>query len=410
MGPQVNSSFSTPEWDSLHTPDGPVNCQNYAQGTKGLLVSYDGGLYSFSTQQCSLNESVRFARYDEVGSDSSKAGGYGKAMLRDDSGNFYFIGETENTPHGLIGQGLTDVVVTKYDSNMNWQWSQNYGSSYHEYVSAAVFDSSTDQILIVGSTGGEFETGPSCCGYVRGFVLSLSVTGARQWTSYFGPNDEVGVGQNPNSSVDKILVDSGVIYVAGNTSAKLDGSDTPIESGAFVASLDMNGNMVDSVDVDTADAEVPRSLAINAGKVELGILRTSGVYHLDDYEMDLDLTNITSSMSVSTVTTGLQYNQTVASQKWSRTVQDSTGNTYEITSTSNTSQHIYLKKYDVTTALEWTVDLTGDSGISWMLVAGLVLDSTEQPVITFTKDFGSPIQNWVYRYSVDGDLLLTKQW
>jgi hypothetical protein len=102
----------------------------------------------------------------------------------DQSGNVYVIGNTTNDLEGL-NAGETDVWLTKYDSNGNQKWIQQFGSSDSDLVHGIGIDNSGN-IYLAGDTEDDID-GLHSTNYTGDpWVTKFDTNGNQQWIRQFG--------------------------------------------------------------------------------------------------------------------------------------------------------------------------------------------------------------------------------
>ncbi|MCG2711200.1 MAG: SBBP repeat-containing protein [Candidatus Omnitrophica bacterium] len=138
--------------------------------------------------------------------------GYGVAV--DTAGYIYITGITNGDLDGNTSLGLSDIFLTKYDSDGTKQWSKQWGTSLGDIGFSIVSDSSSN-IYITGQVHAELD-GNTALGNSDFFIIKCNSSGVKEWSKQWGTNDaDTGYG---------VAVDTaGYIYVVGDTYGNLDG-------------------------------------------------------------------------------------------------------------------------------------------------------------------------------------------
>ncbi len=142
----------------------------------------------------------------------------------DDGGNISITGTFEHSVNfgtiSLSSYGSYDIFVAKLDTNGNWQWAKNGGSSDGDQGKGV----SIDNLGNVYITGHYFETcylGPYTLSHDQGedwFVAKLDTNGNWEWASrMYGEHYDVGEGIDVNDNGDIVVVgySSYEIFVEG---------------------------------------------------------------------------------------------------------------------------------------------------------------------------------------------------
>ncbi|MDP6546226.1 MAG: SBBP repeat-containing protein [Phycisphaerae bacterium] len=146
----------------------------------------------------------------------SSAFEYAYGVSVDSSGNAYVTGYTNVGFDGNTSAGGNDMFLTKYSTSGAKQWTEQLGSSSHEYARGVSVDSS-GSAYVAGYTSGGLD-GNTNAGGDDIFLTKYDTDGAKQWTEQLGTSTgEYGMG---------VSVDSGgnVCYVTGYTFGDLDGN------------------------------------------------------------------------------------------------------------------------------------------------------------------------------------------
>lgn len=141
----------------------------------------------------------------------------GRAITSDPYGGVYVTGTTSAGLDGNTLTGTTDVFVAKYDTNGNWLWTKQMGSTTVATGAFGIAADSVDGIYTTGYTYGGLG-GNTLTGSQDVFVIKYNVNGTKVFTKQMGVSGK-------NTSSDAIATDSfGNIYVTGVTDGGLDGN------------------------------------------------------------------------------------------------------------------------------------------------------------------------------------------
>ncbi|MAE00457.1 MAG: hypothetical protein CMK53_07450 [Proteobacteria bacterium] len=166
----------------------------------------------------------------QLGTSSSDSA---SGVATDSSGNVYVAGSTEGGLDGNSSAGSWDLFVVKYDSDGNKQWTQQLGTSSHDFAYGFATDSSGN-VYVAGMTYGGLD-GNSNSGEIDLFIVKYNSSGTKQWTKQLGSSSE--------DSASGVATDSsGNFYVAGYTYGGLDGNSNSGCNDLFVVKYDSDGN------------------------------------------------------------------------------------------------------------------------------------------------------------------------
>ena len=174
----------------------------------------------------------------------------------DGAGNVYITGsvityEAEETPDNPDPSNA-DALLTKLDSSGNLLWTQQIGSSSHEYSNAVALDS-FDNVFIAGHTKGSY--GEPNAYDQDAFLIKLDSSGNTLWSR-----------QLESSSYEycySVAVDGyGNAFIAGSTTGDLGGPNAG-RSDAYVAKFDGFGNVLWTLQFGTTRSDDARSVAVD---------------------------------------------------------------------------------------------------------------------------------------------------
>jgi hypothetical protein len=139
----------------------------------------------------------------------------GTRVTTDSSGNIYFTGLTSGGLDGNTNSGSLDIFLVKFNSSGTKQWTKQLGTSYVDYGRGVTTDSSGN-IYVTGDTLGGLD-GNTNSGFEDISLIKYNSSGTKQWTKQLGTSStDYGSGVSTDSS--------GNIYVTGSTSGELDGN------------------------------------------------------------------------------------------------------------------------------------------------------------------------------------------
>jgi hypothetical protein len=265
-GRSNTASIDAPHTRSYPAP-GPISDQwiaqlgapNGATYSYGIALDRDGNVYASGSTTAGLNGNAEhgladlFAvKYDRTGSivwaqqlGAPNGTTVSTAATVDHTGNLCIAGYT-NAALGRAPQaGTNDVVVVKYDSLGELLWVRQLGSSGSSIAQGIATDGSN--IYVSGYTTdalpGAHETGAQDF-----FLAKLSSTGKLLWIRQLGAVDEYAYGY-------RVAVDSsGSAFVAGYTTAPLDGNRQASHDSAFLAKFSPRGQLLWIRQLDGASA------------------------------------------------------------------------------------------------------------------------------------------------------------
>jgi hypothetical protein len=128
-------------------------------------------------------------------------------------GSVYVVGMTEGDLEGGTLKGLSDIFVTKVNSEGTRVWTRLVGTDDSEaYGSVAVADDGS--VYVAGATYGDFEGND--IGDLNAFLAKMTPAGDLSWVKRWGgPSSEEGVQVAINGDGD--------IFVAGETFGDIEG-------------------------------------------------------------------------------------------------------------------------------------------------------------------------------------------
>ncbi|MCF2144941.1 SBBP repeat-containing protein [Desmonostoc muscorum LEGE 12446] len=192
---------------------------------------------SLGKANAGIERDVWIAKYDTNGNQKwiQQFGTFGfdnsYKIATDDSGNVYVTTYTRGNLFGDQNQGQNDVWVTKYDTNGNQQWSQQFGTPGFELS----FGVTTDHSGNVFATGWiQDNSGRLTADSYDAWITKYDTNGNQQWSKEFGTSVF-------DWSWDVATDQSGNVYATGLTSGDLGGTNAG-SYDAWIAKYDTNGN------------------------------------------------------------------------------------------------------------------------------------------------------------------------
>ncbi|NEP21093.1 MAG: PEP-CTERM sorting domain-containing protein [Moorea sp. SIO3I6] len=231
----LSQQYGTSQFDTAFAIDVDNNGNIYTGGyTTGDL----GGVNAGSDQPIPLFDDPYVAKFDSNGNQLwAKQFGtvefdelYGVAA--DNNGNVFATGFTT----GKLGEehaGLYDGWLTKFDSNGEQLWIEQFGTSNYDFAWDLALDSSGN-VYSTGFTLGSLG-GPNA-GYYDAFLVKYDTDGNQLWTQQ--------IGTSGSDSAFAIDIDSdGFIYISGITDGDLGGTNAGLND-VFIAKFDSDGNLL----------------------------------------------------------------------------------------------------------------------------------------------------------------------
>ena len=152
----------------------------------------------------------------------------------DSNGNVYTVGTATGDFGNQLNQGTQDVVLSKYDSAGNLQWTKLLGSAGSADSYSLAIDP-TGGLVVAGSTTANLSTSGISNGNTDSFVAKYDTDGNQSWVKQ--------IPTLADNSASSVSVDSsGNIYIGGQVSGLI-GSGQTNQGGTdgYVAKLDSSG-------------------------------------------------------------------------------------------------------------------------------------------------------------------------
>lgn len=136
------------------------------------------------------------------------------SVVVDNSGNIYVAGTTWGQIDGCANAGITDIFLSKWNTDGYKEWTKTLGSNGIDGSMAAAVDAEGN-IYVTGYTNGDLD-GNTGTGDFDLFLAKWRSDGSREWTKLLG----TAASEAGNAiTVDK----SGNIFVAGDTAGSFSG-------------------------------------------------------------------------------------------------------------------------------------------------------------------------------------------
>jgi hypothetical protein len=223
---------------SGHAVTTDVNENVYVVGeTTGAL---NGGLQrgntdSFVAMFDSIGTLKSTTQLGSVGADT-----FGRAVATDNNGNVYVVGDTGGALSSGVA-GVSDLFLAKYSTGNNGSLSSVYikqlgATGAYTYGRSVSIDTSGN-VYVVGETSGSLPLANTRTGTTDFFIAKYNSAGVQLYIKQLG-----GL-LGTNTVARSVVVDnSGNIFVAGETTAALDGNTRMGATDFFVTKYD--GNLV----------------------------------------------------------------------------------------------------------------------------------------------------------------------
>jgi hypothetical protein len=152
------------------------------------------------------------------------------SVATDISGNVYVAGGTWGGLDGNTLMGITDFIVTKYNSSGTKLYTRQLGVAGAHTAGSSVAIDTSGNVYVAGSTTGGLD-GNTQTGWQDFFVTKYNSSGDKQYTKQLGSAVANSVA----------TVASGNVYVAGTMSGLLDGNTLMGFSDFFVTKYNSSG-------------------------------------------------------------------------------------------------------------------------------------------------------------------------
>ena len=180
---------------------------------------------------------------------------YGNSTAVDSVGNVYVTGWTEGDLDVNANAGYSDIFLTKWNADGDWQWTRQWGSTEWDSGKSVAVDS-VGNIYVTGTTGGGLD-GNANAGRSDIFLTKWSGDGTKQWTKQWGSTEwDYG---------NSVAIDSnGNIYVTGCTFGDIDGNTNAGGYDIFLTKWNADGTKQGTLQWGSAENDYGESVAIDS--------------------------------------------------------------------------------------------------------------------------------------------------
>lgn len=221
-----------------------------ATGTSTTAADRQGRLVKLANLASGTPTSAFSATLDPTTGNSTA-----QSTVVDANGNVYTVGTATGNFGNELNQGTQDVVLTKYDSAGNLQWSKLLGSAGSADSYSLALDP-TGGLAVAGSTTANLSPAGIADGSADSFVAKYDVDG-----------NQTFVKQIPTlaaNSATSVSVDAaGNIFVGGQVTGVIGSGQTNAgASDGYFAKLDSKGNIVYEQQLGTSGSDRVAATAI----------------------------------------------------------------------------------------------------------------------------------------------------
>jgi hypothetical protein len=111
----------------------------------------------------------------------------GTAVAEDSSGYIYVVATTEGNFNGVTSNGYIDIFIIKYNSSGNIQWTELLGTSANEGNANVSLDSSGN-VYVMEYTSSALSGHSNNCG-TDIILAKYNSSGNPQWTTQYGSSE-----------------------------------------------------------------------------------------------------------------------------------------------------------------------------------------------------------------------------
>ena len=203
----------------------------YVAGSSGKGDNLQGRLLKLSD----LTGSAASAFSANIKPDTGTAAA--KAVVTDEDGNVYVVGNSTGSFGSAINQASEDVFLTKYDSTGAVQWTKLLGSAGSAGAYSLALDPTSGSIVVAGSVTGDL-TPTAIGGGSDSFVAKYDSDGKQTWVRQVAPAS--------NDRANGVSIDaSGNIYVGGQVGGAIASGQTSAGgTDAYLTKLTSAGTLV----------------------------------------------------------------------------------------------------------------------------------------------------------------------
>lgn len=142
-------------------------------------------------------------QWGAVGNDWAAAG------VLNSGGNIFITGQTQGSYEGFVLGGMSDLFVTKFNTDGVLSWTKQYGTKDSDSAYGIAFDDKGN-LLVTGATSGIFE-GVQLMGGEDVFLMNIDTGGSLLWTAGWGTSS-IDQGRNIEVMPGKGVFVSGVTF------------------------------------------------------------------------------------------------------------------------------------------------------------------------------------------------------
>ncbi len=232
-----------------------------ALGPQGIYVSGSAGSFSSpGGPPVPLDGFV--LRYDRDGTllDSQRFGAAGvddaATGIAVNASGVYISGWTDGALSGQVNRGGRDAFVRKLDASDAQVWTRQFGTSADDQATGVALRS--DGVYVSGWTDAAL-SGQHSAGRRDAFVRSYAASGALRWTDQFGTA--------ANDQANAIDANTTGVYVAGDTDGELPGEVNRGDTDAFARKYSGDGSPVWTNQFGVRVSDTARGVAADGNSV-----------------------------------------------------------------------------------------------------------------------------------------------
>ncbi|MDG5466808.1 SBBP repeat-containing protein [Deltaproteobacteria bacterium IMCC39524] len=220
---------------------GSVHGQSNTGGRDVLLVKYNSAGLAQWTRQ--------------VGGTTDE---YAWEIAVDEDGNPVVAAETLGAIGGASSAGGNDCFLVKYDTGGNLIWTQQVGSSNHDFIAGLAIDP-TGQVYLAGVTDGSFDSNPVIGGQDY-FLVKFDSDGNQLWAKQYGSvQDDV--------ATDLKITSAGELLLSGFTDGTLSGESSSGGVDSFLIKYNGDGQLIWNQQFGTSGNDTANALAAIQGSI-----------------------------------------------------------------------------------------------------------------------------------------------
>ena len=228
-------------------------------------ASLDGTLTGTSDFYVALYDSTGTRQWIRQMGAATKSSTAEKVAM-DSSGNVYVAGHSAGGLDGNTVTGTRDLFVAKYTSAGVKSWLRQLGVASSDTRAYGIAIDSNSNVYVTGNTTGSLD-GVAINGTTDEFLIKYDSAGTKQWTKLMGSSASTAQGRSVTVGAD------GAIYVAGSTTAGLDGNTQTGTTDLLVAKFDSSGARTWSRQLGSSTGA---SIALSVATSSTGAIHVSG--------------------------------------------------------------------------------------------------------------------------------------